>query len=353
MVSLISEIEDNKQAAVKKSKPLRLFNDVPVDNFIVKAFDNSGEKEVEKEQVVDKSEVSKVDVLAEIKVEKNFGDIEMNDINNAKPAINPEKPKSLSEKLIELTKEQKALALSLEYDAKTTRYFSHVALGVGALSLVVAVVMAVSNSKLHTEITELNQSMLTMKASSSDMNAKLHLVEFKKMQKKLAQLAAVNPQGDISSTTHKQPVPLVVHPQITENKVAPINEKIVAKLAVNPQKPIEAKPAPVVKKVEIKKELVKSKKVTVIDKKVLASTPTSSKAWTVNLMTFQRSWDAKKNAARMKKQGIPVHVVSTKVRGKPNYHLRVSGFNNKNDAKSFANKLNSQLKLSKVRVIEG
>jgi len=344
MVSLISEYTNNKPAAVKKTKPLRLFNNVPVDNFIVKAFDNVYEKKEEKEQMMDKNNVLKVDVLADMKVEKKFGDIEMNE---SKPSIEPEQPKSLSEKLVELTKEQKALALSLEYDAKTTRYFSHVALGVGALSLVVAVVMAVSNSKLHTEITKLNQSITVMKASSNEMNTNLHLVEFKKMQKKLA---GIDPQKNVSFTLQNPPAPHITQPQVTKNKVLPANEKIVAPLAVIPQKLVEVKPAPVVKKVEIKKEPVKLKTAKIVDKKVLA---TSSKAWTVNLMTFQRSWDAKKNAARMKKQGIPVHVVSTKVKGKPNYHLRVSGFNNKNDAKSFANKLNSQLKLSKVRVIEG
>jgi len=78
--------------------------------------------------------------------------------------------------------------------------------------------------------------------------------------------------------------------------------------------------------------------------------PPSGPEWVVSLIAYDNEHFAKRKAARLINQGIPVKVIPIHANKDKWYQLKVGGFKNKESAESYASKVKKSLKLSMVAV---
>ncbi|MEI6543054.1 MAG: SPOR domain-containing protein [Methylococcales bacterium] len=76
----------------------------------------------------------------------------------------------------------------------------------------------------------------------------------------------------------------------------------------------------------------------------------SGPGWMVSLIAYEDERFAKRKAARLINQGIPVKVIPIHANKDKWYQLKVGGFKNKESAESYASKVKKSLKLSMVAV---
>jgi cell division protein FtsN len=153
----------------------------------------------------------------------------------------------------------------------------------------------------------------------------------------------------------------------TEQKISEINKaaieenslgasQSIAKLSVN-NGSVVAKKSTLPTKSTSKKEVhtisEKSNNLSGVTGKVASTKEVIEKTndamgWVVNLTAFNEQKEAKKKAAYFAKKGITVKVISVPLRNKTWYQLQVTGFKNKKDAASYAEKIKKSENLHAV-----
>ena len=153
----------------------------------------------------------------------------------------------------------------------------------------------------------------------------------------------------------------------TEQKISEINKaaieenslgasQSIAKLSVN-NGSVVAKKSTLPTKSTSKKEVhtisEKSNNLSGVTGKVASTKEVIEKTndamgWVVNLTAFNEQKEAKKKAAYFARKGITVKVISVPLRNKTWYQLQVTGFKNKKDAASYAEKIKKSENLHAV-----
>ena len=153
----------------------------------------------------------------------------------------------------------------------------------------------------------------------------------------------------------------------TEQKISEINKaaieenslgasQSIAKLSVNNGSVVAQKstlPTKSTSKKEVHTISEKSNNLSGVTGKVASTKEVIEKTndamgWVVNLTAFNEQKEAKKKAAYFAKKGITVKVISVPLRNKTWYQLQVTGFKNKKDAASYAEKIKKSENLHAV-----
>jgi len=242
----------------------------------------------------------------------------------------------------QINKKIKRLFREQEDTSKSNKLLASIAIGMAVLATILAIVAMVQISSLDSTVTDLTTLVSDMEESVTepDVHTQNTLKSLKdsyllldnNQQSIRTQLAMLKDQLSNQASSHQNQQELQSIIGELQQQVTDINTKV-TELATT------------IKKLETRKPKKSAKRVS--RKKVKASAE-----WTVNLVSFKQEWYAKKKAAEFKNKGIPVEVVSVKVKGEQWYRLRVTGFKTKYEAGSYASRAKKALNLSSVWVTQ-
>lgn len=249
------------------------------------------------------------------------------------------------------------LSAEFENKAKNTRFFAHLATGLGGIALIAALGFGLMAHGAKKEVSRLSELVNTREAAAGQGAVQSSDKELDDIRAAIEQLnqrvdgIVKQLSGGVSLSAEKE----------TEIVQKQLND-LQARLYV-----LESK-APVVEAAEssaIRKEVVKRAAINKeIGKTAIASTKVkktklqkgaaekgnTANDWTVNLIAYRQKWHAKNKAAEFEKKGIPVDIVDVKVGNVTWHRLTVAGFKNRSEAASYATKVKKTLKLTSVWV---
>jgi hypothetical protein len=259
-----------------------------------------------------------------------------------------------------INRQQKKLMQELDNKTRKATIFMSVALALASVALIAAISVGILAFGARTQAAKATESVTTLAqdvkaitptTSGNDLvNVNLAVEQLNQKVDGLA--GQLDELGKSSATVSKNKLTDVGSKQNVVNKtIAALQHKIDVlekqKTTEASVKPEPQKPEP--QKVEPAKKPATAKAATVRkNTKSAATAPTDD--WSVNLLAMRESGFANSKAAEFAKKGVPVEVVQVAVNDQTWYRLRVSGFNNQNEATAYAERAKKALKLNSVWV---
>jgi cell division protein FtsN len=258
---------------------------------------------------------------------------------------------------------------SYENKEKKSRKIVYASLCLGILSILLLMGTGFVILNLQTKVAKLTElvsileddvSGLSEKNPDQAINDKELSAEL--LDQGLANVVESNQQPVKESTIENGGLSNATEQKISEINKAAIEEnslgasQSIAKLSVN-NGSVVAKKSTLPTKSTSKKEVhtisEKSNNLSGVTGKVASTKEIIEKTndamgWVVNLTAFNEQKEAKKKAAYFAKKGITVKVISVPLRNKTWYQLQVTGFKNKKDAASYAEKIKKSENLHAV-----
>ena len=258
---------------------------------------------------------------------------------------------------------------SYENKEKKSRIIVYASLCLGILSILLLMGTGFVILNLQTKVVKLTElvsileddvSGLSEKNPDQAINDKELSAEL--LDKGLANVVESNQQPVKEYTIENGGLSNATEQKISEINKAAIEEnslgasQSIAKLSVN-NGSVVAKKSTLPTKSTSKKEVhtisEKSNNLSGVTGKVASTKEVIEKTndamgWVVNLTAFNEQKEAKKKAAYFAKKGITVKVISVPLRNKTWYQLQVTGFKNKKDAASYAEKIKKSENLHAV-----
>jgi len=258
---------------------------------------------------------------------------------------------------------------SYENKEKKSRIIVYASLCLGILSILLLMGTGFVILNLQTKVVKLTElvsileddvSGLSEKNPDQAINDKELSAEL--LDQGLANVVESNQQPVKESTIENGGLSNATEQKISEINKAAIEEnslgasQSIAKLSVN-NGSVVAKKSTLPTKSTSKKEVhtisEKSNNLSGVTGKVASTKEVIEKTndamgWVVNLTAFNEQKEAKKKAAYFAKKGITVKVISVPLRNKTWYQLQVTGFKNKKDAASYAEKIKKSENLHAV-----
>lgn len=254
-----------------------------------------------------------------------------------------------------INRQQKKIMQELDNKTRKAAIFMSVALALASAALIAAISVGIlafgartQAAKVTEFVTTLAQDVkaITPTTSGNDLDNVNLAVE--QLNQKVDGLAGqLDELGKSSANVSKNKLTDVVSKQNVVNKtIATLQHKIDV---LEKQKTTGAPVKPEPQQVEPAKKPATAKAATVRkNTKSAAIAPAAD--WSVNLLALREPGFASSKAAEFAKKGVPVEVVQVAVNEQTWYRLRVSGFNNQNEAAAYAERAKKALKLNSVWV---
>ncbi len=259
-----------------------------------------------------------------------------------------------------INRQQKKLMQELDNKTRKATIFMSVALALASAALIAAISVGIMAFGARTQaakatefVTTLAQDVKAITPTTTGNDLVNVNLAVEQLNQKVDGLAGqLDELGKSSATVSKNKLTDVVSKQNVVNKtIAALQHKIDVlekqKTTEASLKPAPQKPEP--QKVEPAKKPATAKAATARkNTKSAAIAPTAD--WSVNLLALREPGFANSKAAEFAKKGVPVEVVQVAVNDQTWYRLRVSGFNNQNEAAAYAERAKKALKLNSVWV---
>jgi len=225
----------------------------------------------------------------------------------------------------------------INYENKKAVIITYASLSFGIVAILSIVVMGVIVSSLQTKVSKLTELVSILEEDMSSIAAKNPDLEINNGDSSIEQLnQKVN---DFPEQFEQQ---TLSPPDISEN----IKTSDVTKQVSNNKSLDNLQDNSTI--IENKKPSEITAKKASAEKKV--NNTHSSTGWTVNLTAYEDPIYAKRKAEKFIQKGIPVKVIAVDMNNKTWYRLKVGGFNDKEEATSYAAKIKESLNLSTIFV---